>query len=71
MSSYQQATGLRVFMFSLGAVYAKTAEEAMDFATEHKLFGREAIEAHGQLVQDSQRARISNRARDIRKAAQR
>jgi hypothetical protein len=54
--NYQSATGLRVFMFTLGAVYARTPDEAMDFAVRHNMFGRKALDEHNQLSLDQQAA---------------
>jgi hypothetical protein len=62
--TYQRVTGLRCFMFSLGAVYAATPEQADQFASEHGLWnrrpdgswGRDASEAHAQLCLDQQAA---------------
>jgi hypothetical protein len=62
--SYQRETGLRCFMFSLGAVFAATSEEADQFADRHGMWnrrpdgswGREASAAHAQLCLDQQAA---------------
>jgi hypothetical protein len=37
--NYQSATHLHVFMYSLGAVYARSPREADDFARKHGLYG--------------------------------
>jgi hypothetical protein len=62
--TYQTATGLRAFMFSLGVVFASTPEEAHQFASRHGLWdrradgtwGRDATQAHEQLCKDQQTA---------------
>jgi hypothetical protein len=52
--NYQSATGLRCFMFSLGAVFAESYGVAMAFAAEHGLLDHDA---HAQLSLDEQAAR--------------
>lgn len=64
MTSYQEAAHLRAFMYTLGAVFARTPEEADAIATEHRLWGRrpddswsaDAAAAFNQLCADQQAA---------------
>jgi hypothetical protein len=78
VSSYAAATGLRCFMFALGAVYAATPEEADQFADRHGLWnrrpdgtwGRDASEAHAQLSADQQAAYRARGGRPAREAQQ-
>ena len=74
--SFQRVTGLRAFMFSLGAVFAASPEEADQFASEHGLWnrrpdgtwGRDASQAHAQLSADQQAAYGGRRAREAQQA---
>ena len=45
--NYQSTTGLRCFMFALGAVFASSPEEADRFASEHGLWDRRPRTAAG------------------------
>lgn len=62
--SYQTASGLRCFMFALGAVFASSPDETDQFADQHGLWdrrpdgtwGREATQAHARLCADQQAA---------------
>lgn len=47
----------RWYSFTAGAVIAQDAETAMDFATEHRLFGAAAVRADEELTRDYLRAR--------------
>lgn len=58
--SYQGATGKRVFLFSLGTVFADTPEEAEAVATDAGIWNRRpdgtwgtsATDAHAELCKD-------------------
>ena len=62
--SYQSATGLRAFEFSLGAVFARTPEDAHRIASRYGMWdrrpdgtwGQDATDAHAQLCRDQQAA---------------
>jgi hypothetical protein len=67
--NYQSATGLRCFMFSLGAVFAESFDGAMAVATAHGMLDQDA---HAQLSLDQQaayRALGGRRAREAQQAS--
>jgi hypothetical protein len=49
---YKEGTGLRCFMYVMGVVFARTAEEAEDIANYNTMRGDAAMKAHRELVSD-------------------
>lgn len=50
--TYQLATHMRCFMFTLGAVFAPDADSAIEFARANGLTGVEAMAMHAELLSD-------------------